>query len=100
VTALIVPPPLSATYAMPLRTTTSSVDAKCAAGVTVPVTGSTRSRPGAFSTETSSVPSHQLFAAHLHHHEHDVIHTSYHGRRPEVLGPAPWEPSTAARGAA
>jgi len=67
VTALIVPPPLSATYAMPLRTTTSSVDAKCAAGVTVPVTGSTRSRPGAFSTETSSVPSHQLFAAHLHH---------------------------------
>src|ERR1700677_365064 len=30
---------------------------------------------------------HQLFAAHLHHHEHVVIHTSYYGRRPEVLGP-------------
>src|SRR5579859_2099227 len=56
-TALIVPPPLSATYAMPLLTTTSSVDAKCAAAVTVPVTGFTRSRPGGFSTETSSVPS-------------------------------------------
>src|SRR6516165_7194865 len=42
---------------MPLLKTTSSVDAKCAAAVTVPVTGSTRSRPGAFSTDTSSVPS-------------------------------------------
>src|SRR5579859_5326298 len=41
-TALIVPPPLSATYAMPLLTTTSSVDATCAAAVTVPVTGFTR----------------------------------------------------------
>jgi hypothetical protein len=28
----------------------------------------------------------QIFAAHLRHHELDVIHTLYYGRRPEVLG--------------
>src|SRR5580658_3057374 len=32
--------------------------------------------------------SHQLFAAHLHHPEHVVVHTSYYGRRPGVLGPS------------
>src|SRR5215469_6415873 len=42
---------------MPLLTMTSSVDVKFAAGLTVPVVGSTRSRPGGFSTETSTVPS-------------------------------------------
>src|SRR5499427_8369111 len=42
---------------MPLRTMTSSVDVKCAAAVTLPVAGFTRSKPGAVSTETSSVPS-------------------------------------------
>src|SRR5262252_4102643 len=42
---------------MPSRTMTSSVEVKCAAAVTLPVAGFTRSKPGAVSTETSSVPS-------------------------------------------